>query len=184
VSVESISPRVRALVDDMIETMHQEHGVGLAAQQVGVALQVMVIDVRGVADRPSSLEIGGQQVNPDDYMPVALLNPEIKAMGQPCAGQEGCLSFPELYAEITRPDPIAVTALNQNGERIQFVCGGLLARVIQHEADHLRGILFIDRMTADRKRELRPDLDKLQTETTSKLEEKARTVNSPDRDAS
>jgi peptide deformylase len=98
-------------------------------------------------------------------MPVVLMNPEIKPVGQPVAGPEGCLSFPEIFAEITRPDVIDVKAMNQDGEQIEFRCGGLLARAVQHETDHLHGILFIDRMTKETKEQLRPELDAMQAET-------------------
>ena len=79
--------------------------------------------------------------------------------------RKGCLSFPEIYADVARPEAIEVTALNGDGAPIQFRCGGLLARAIQHEADHLNGILFIDRMTREIKEEIRPELDALWEET-------------------
>jgi peptide deformylase len=98
-------------------------------------------------------------------MPLVLMNPEIKPVGQPVAGPEGCLSFPEVFAEITRPDVIDVKAMNQEGKQIEFRCGGLLARAVQHETDHLHGILFIDRMTKETKEQLRPELEAMQAET-------------------
>jgi peptide deformylase len=86
------------------------------------------------------------------------------------AGGEGCLSFPEIYAEITRLESVDVKAINQKGKPIEFRCGGLLARVVQHEVDHLNGILFIDRMSAATKSELKPELDELQAQTKAELE--------------
>jgi peptide deformylase len=86
------------------------------------------------------------------------------------AGGEGCLSFPEIFAEITRPELVAVKALNEKGKPVEFRCGGLLARAIQHEVDHLNGILFIDRMSRKTKEELRPELDELQAKTKAELE--------------
>jgi peptide deformylase len=154
----------------MFETMHTNHGIGLAAQQVGKALQLTVIDVREVKDRPSWLELDGQPAPVYEFMPLVLINPEIKPGGEPVSGGEGCLSFPEIYAEITRPESVDVKALNEKGKLVEFRCGGLLARVVQHEVDHLSGILFIDRMSRKTKEELRPELDELQAKTKAELE--------------
>ena len=168
--IESITPAIKKLAADMLETMYIYKGVGLAAQQVSVARQLTVIDVRGVTDRPSSLELNGQPADVAGFMPLVLINPEVKPVGQPATGPEGCLSFPEIYADITRPDVVDVKALNLEGKPVEFRCGGLLARVVQHEADHLNGILFIDRMSRETKEELRPELDELQAKTKVELE--------------
>jgi len=160
---------VKKLIADMFETMNANHGVGLAAQQVGQALQLTVIDVREAKDRPSWLELDGKPADANEFMPLVLINPELKPEGEPVAGGEGCLSFPEIYAEITRPEAVTVKALDKKGKPIEFRCGGLLARVVQHENDHLNGILFIDRMTRKTKEELRPELDALQAKTKSEL---------------
>ena len=168
--VEAVTPEIKKLVADMFETMYAEKGIGLAAQQVGVARQVTVIDVRGVTDRPSTLELDGKPAEVKDFMPLVLINPEVKPVGKPMAGPEGCLSFPEIFGDITRPELVDVTALNEKGKPIQFRCGGLLARAVQHETDHLNGILFIDRMEKKTKEELRPELDYLQAETKAALQ--------------
>lgn len=168
-AVAILTSEIRELIADMLETMHEARGVGLAAQQVGETLQVMVLDIRGVEDRPSTLEIGGRPVDVEAHMPMALVNPELCPCGDPVTGPEGCLSFPEIYAEVTRPESVEVVALNEQGQTIQFRAGGLLARAIQHENDHLRGILFIDRMAADTKRGLRPELDALMEGTRASL---------------
>src|SRR5205807_9137091 len=154
--INSVTPTIKKLIGDMLETMYAHKGVGLAAQQVGLALQLTVLDVRGVTDRPSSLEIAGQTADVNGFMPLVLINPEVKPVGKPVAGPEGCLSFPEIYGEISRPDVVDVKALNQQGKPLEFRCGGLLARAVQHETDHLHGILFIDRMSKEKKNELRP----------------------------
>jgi peptide deformylase len=153
----------------MFETRYAERGLGLAAQQVGMALQLTVIDVRGVTDRPSTLELNGAPTNVEEFMPLVLINPELTPTGEPAAGPEGCLSFPELYADIVRPDTIDVKAMDQNGKPLAFRCGGLLARAVQHETDHLNGILFIDRMDKKTKEEWRPELELLQAETRAAL---------------
>ena len=108
--IEGIAAEVAQLAADMLDTMRAARGVGLAAQQVGRACQLTVLDVRGIEDRPSTLEWEGKSVVVDEFMPLVLLNPEVKALGDPVAGPEGCLSFPELYAEISRPDQIEVKA--------------------------------------------------------------------------
>ena len=167
--VEAVTPTIKKLIADMFETMYAYKGIGLAAQQVGVPIQLTVIDVRGATDRPSSLEIKGEPAEVATIMPLVLINPEITPVGQPVAGAEGCLSFPEIFADITRPDAVDIKALNGEGQPLEFRCGGLLARAAQHETDHLQGILFIDRMDKKTKEELRPDLEDLQAETKAKL---------------
>ncbi len=167
--IETITPAIKKLAADMMETMYSYKGVGLAAQQVAVAIQLTVIDVRGVTDRPSSLELNGQPADVSGFMPLVLINPQVKPVGQPATGPEGCLSFPEIYADITRPDTVDVKALNLEGKPIEFRCGGMLARVVQHELDHLHGILFIDRMDKKTKEELRPELESLMAETKAAL---------------
>ncbi len=170
--IESITPEIKKLIAEMLATMHASKGVGLAAQQIGRALQLTVIDVREAKDRPSWLELKGKPADVNDFMPLVLINPEIKPFGDAIAGGEGCLSFPEIFAEITRPGSVNVTALNEKGKPVEFRCGGLLARVVQHEVDHLNGILFIDRMTAATKRELKPELEDLQAATKAELQKK------------
>lgn len=168
--VESVTLEIRQLISDMFETMYAHKGVGLAAQQVGVAKQITVIDVRGVTDRPSTLELDGKPADVATLMPLVLINPEVKPVGKPVAGPEGCLSFPEIFADIARPETVDVLATNEKGEPFHFRCGGLLARAVQHETDHLHGILFIDRMDKKTKDELRADLEYLQAETKAALQ--------------
>ncbi|MDR3459395.1 MAG: peptide deformylase [Verrucomicrobiae bacterium] len=170
--IESITPEIKKLITDMFETMEENHGVGLAAQQVGVAKQLTVIDVREVKDRPSWVEIGGKPVDVAEIMPLVLINPEVTPVGEAVKGSEGCLSFPEIYAEISRPESVDVSALDAKGKPITFRCGGLLARAVQHETDHLNGLLFIDRMEKKVKLELQPELDALQAETKAALKKK------------
>ncbi len=167
--IETITADVKKLIADMFETMYAYKGVGLAAQQIGQAVQLTVIDVRGVTDRPSTMEIKGKPVDLEEHMPLVLINPELTLVGEPVAGPEGCLSFPEVFADITRPQFVDVKAMNEKGKPIEFRAGGLLSRAVQHEWDHLHGILFIDRMEKKTKEELRPDLDVIQAETKAEL---------------
>ncbi len=167
--IESITPAIKKLVEDMFETMYAAKGIGLAAQQVGQPLQLTVIDVRGATDRPSTLELDGKPADVNQFMPLVLINPEIKPVGEVAAGTEGCLSFPEIYAEISRPGNVEVKAMNEKGQQIEFRSGGLLARAVLHEVDHLNGILFIDRMDKETKEKLQPELDELQADTKAAL---------------
>lgn len=170
--VETLTPEVRQLVSDMFDTMYAAHGIGLAAQQVAHPLQLTVLDVRGIEDRPSTLFLNGEEAGVDAFMPLVLLNPEVTAVGEPVSGPEGCLSFPEIYADITRPGVIDVRATGLEGQPLAFRCGGLLAKAIQHEVDHLNGVLFIDRMSRESKTALKAELDALMAETKAGLESK------------
>ncbi len=170
--IGKITPEIEALIAAMLETMKANKGIGLAAQQVGQALQLTVLDLRDVTDRPSTLQIGGKEADPVSIMPLALINPVVKPFGETLATGEGCLSFPEIYAEIRRPAQAEVRALDAKGRTIEFTCGGLLARAIQHENDHLNGILFIDRMAREDKDDLKPKLEELQAATKAALKAK------------
>ena len=167
--IEKVTPEIKQFIADMFETMKENHGVGLAAQQVGRALQLTVIDVSGVEDRPSWVEVDGERVEVETIMPLVLINPEVKAVGEQVKGNEGCLSFPEIFGEITRPESVDVKALDAKFKPIAFRCGGLLARAVQHEGDHLNGVLFIDRMEKQVKAELQAELDELQAKTKAEL---------------
>jgi peptide deformylase len=162
--IEEIDDRIRELAANMIETMHAAHGVGLAAQQVGEDLQLTVLDVSAVEDRPSMLKLDGTDVDPKTAMPLVLINPEIELLGETEVGVEGCLSFPEITGEIERAQSVRVRAQNLEGDTTEFEAGGLLARAIQHEHDHLHGILFIDRMKSAAKAALSSRLRRLQKE--------------------
>jgi len=163
--LEEIDDRIRELARDMIETMHAAHGVGLAAQQIGEALQLTVLDISAVEDdRPSTLKLDGKDADPKSAMPLVLINPEIELRGELETGVEGCLSFPEITGDIERAHWVMVRAQTLEGETIQFEAGGFLARAIQHEHDHLNGILFIDRMRSAAKAALSSRLRRLQKE--------------------
>jgi len=158
--VSTIEEKHRKLAGEMIETMRDASGVGLAAQQIGRSLQLCVLDVSDIPDRPSRMWIDDQEVDPEDYMPMILFNPEIELLGPPESETEGCLSFPGLTAEITRPARVRVRALNEKSQPVAFTADGLLSRAVQHEVDHLNGILFIDRMDPEEKRRTAPALRK------------------------
>jgi peptide deformylase len=163
--IEKIDERIRGLVANMIETMHEAHGVGLAAQQIGEALQLTVLDISAVEDRPSTLKLSGRDVDPKAAMPIVLINPEVELRGETEMSVEGCLSFPEITGDIERAQSVLVSAQSLEGELVQIEASGLLARAIQHEHDHLHGILFIDRMSSAAKAALSSRLKRLQKET-------------------
>jgi peptide deformylase len=131
--VTRVTDAVRELVRDMFETMADAQGIGLAAPQVGVSRRVIVVDVSPVEkDRP----------------PFALVNPEIVAHRGVVEGKEGCLSIPGVEGFIPRHEFVVVRGRNERGEPVRIEAAGLLARALQHEIDHLDGILFIDRIPA------------------------------------
>ena len=131
----------------MIETMHEAHGIGLAAQQIGRALQLCVVDLRE-AEADFQWKLDGARPPLELFMPLVIGNPTITvAPGtEKFVSEEGCLSFPEIRGDIARPDGIAVKFQDERGVPHVLECDGLFARCIQHEADHLNGVLFIDRM--------------------------------------
>ena len=160
--IETITEEIRALADAMIETMREAHGVGLAAQQIGKALQLAVVDVAGVEDRPSQMRVGGEEVNVEDWMPMVLLNPELKLGKEKELGTEGCLSFPDILGDIPRSVSLTAKARLIDGRDVEFEAHGFLARALQHEVDHLNGILFIDRMNSAAKASLAGRLKRMQ----------------------
>jgi peptide deformylase len=126
------SPIVQKLIDDMIETMVEYHGVGLAAPQVHEDVRLFVA------------ALGGDEGNND---PIAIINPEITPVGKDIVEDwEGCLSIPDIRGRVPRAKEIRVRALDRNGERVELRASNFSARVIQHETDHLDGVLFFDRM--------------------------------------
>jgi peptide deformylase len=163
--VAEVDDRIRELAHNMLETMRAANGIGLAAQQVGEALQLTVLDVSAVEDRPSTMAWNGREVNPKDHMPLIILNPRIETGPEKEVASEGCLSFPEISADIERAGWAKIQAQTLDGERVEIEATGLLARALQHEIDHLNGILFIDRMSSAAKASLSSKLKRLQKET-------------------
>ena len=163
--IEKIDERIRELTQNMIETMHAANGVGLAAQQVGEALQLTVLDVSQVEDRPSTMKVNAEDVDPKAAMPLVLINPELKLAGETELATEACLSFPEITGGIERAKSVIARARTLDGSEIEIEASGLLGRAIQHEVDHLNGILFIDRMNSATKAALSSRLKRMQKET-------------------
>lgn len=136
------SPGLQQLIDDMFETMQEYEGIGLAAPQVHQGLRVFVAGVRN-----GNL---GPEIAADDEMPfLTLINPELTLVGQADhKGWEGCLSIPDIRGLVPRASSVRVRAFDRRGSKIEFTASGLSARVIQHETDHLDGVMFLDRMTS------------------------------------
>ncbi|WP_022851140.1 peptide deformylase [Limisalsivibrio acetivorans] len=131
--VEVVDEEIRTLLDNMAETMYENMGVGLAAPQVGVNKRVIVVDI-SAGEEPDGL--------------MKLVNPQIVDFGEETVlGEEGCLSIPGEYEPVTRPDKVTVKALNEDGEELVIEADGFLARALQHEMDHLEGVLFLDRLS-------------------------------------
>lgn len=126
--VEQVDEKIRELLEDMLETMHKYNGVGLAAPQVGILKRVIVIDLY------------------DGNEPLKLINPVILKEKGKQEVEEGCLSFPNQFAKVIRPEEVVVEALNENGEKVKIKAKGLLAQALCHEIDHLEGRLFVDIM--------------------------------------
>jgi peptide deformylase len=151
--IESIDASIRQLIDDMIETMHAAPGVGLAANQVGIPIQLAVIDV---ADREE-----GRAKRPI----VVLINPEIVFQEGSVVADEGCLSIPDLTEKVKRAAKVKVRAQDREGKHFEMDADGLMAKALQHEIDHLNGILFIDRLSPLKRNIFRRRLKKALAET-------------------
>lgn len=133
-AVDRVDDEARQLMDGMLEAMHAANGVGLAAPQVGVLKRIIVVDTATPDEEPQ---------------PYRMANPEIVwASGDTICREEGCLSLPDQYAEVTRPERIRVRYLDADNEIRELEAGGLLARCIQHEMDHLEGTLFVDHLSS------------------------------------
>jgi peptide deformylase len=162
--ISSATAEHRQLADDMLETMRDAHGIGLAAPQVAVDQQLAVIDVSHNPQCVSYLRIDGQDADLVKSMPLVFLNPKLELGKAKETGEEGCLSFPDLRTQIRRSLDVKVTYQTLEGETKTLETDGLLARALQHEIDHLNGILFIDRMSAVAKVGLKRKLARLQEE--------------------
>jgi len=141
--VTDITDEHRELIEDMYESMHAHNGVGLAAPQVGVSLRIAVL---GIPER-------GKKV-----LHVTLINPEYDNVEGGNSDDEGCLSIPGIYDELKRAAKLDVRALDEKGQPISFTCEGLFARAVQHEVDHLNGMLFVDRLSVLRRTRLKKEL--------------------------
>ncbi len=172
--VSAFDATLRKLADDMVETMHEAEGIGLAAQQIGQAIQFCVVDLRPV-EAEFTWELDGRKPPLDLCMPMALANPKITVLpGKDTSYEEGCLSFPGIRGDVIRPDSIRVEFQDLDGTAHVLLCTGLLSRCIQHEADHLNGVLFIDQMAKRILVDLKPELKDLEKETKAAVKKQAK----------
>lgn len=162
--VKEVTEKIKTLVDDMLETMYDAQGVGLAAPQVGVDLRIAIVDVSHDIECISFLKINGKNIPPaqmPEHMPLIFLNPELELLSPEEADQEGCLSIQGIQAKVKRPSIVKATLPQVDGSVIELESDGLLARAIQHEVDHLNGVLFTDRLGAASKVRVNTALKKL-----------------------
>jgi peptide deformylase len=146
--VGKITAEIRQLARNMLETMYRYNGAGLAAQQIARTESICVIDV---SMRETPADRAAPPENPGIPMPLVLINPQIVEMKGEQVGQEGCLSFPEIFVNVQRAAEVTATFMNLEGRQDIVTGRGLFARAIQHELDHLNGVLLVDHMSAVQK---------------------------------
>ncbi|MFM2171746.1 MAG: peptide deformylase [Verrucomicrobiota bacterium] len=156
--VEEISEEIVALAENMLETMYQAHGVGLAAPQIGRALRMAVIDVSHDPQCVSFMTLNDEEVNMCDHMPLVIINPVLELDGPRAIETEGCLSIRGVRAPVGRPSIVKARFLQLDGSEVVVETDGLLARAFQHEIDHLDGVLFLDRLSPAAKMGIRKQL--------------------------
>ena len=145
--VTEVTEEIETLAKDMVETMIDAEGVGLAAPQVAEQLQLAVVDVTGAENACTYLRVDGKDTELEDLMPLIFINPELELSRNRELDFEGCLSIPDLREKVNRPAEVGAHLTLLDGRQITVEADGLLARAIQHEVDHLNGILFIDRLS-------------------------------------
>ena len=146
--VEDTGAETQELVANMIETMVDANGVGLAAPQIGVDLQLAVVDVSHDPECVSYLTVNGEDAEIEDIMPLVFINPTLEYGKEKEIDYEGCLSIEGIRSEVRRPADIKATLPQMDGTTLVIETDGLLSRAIQHETDHLNGVLFVDRLSA------------------------------------
>ena len=160
-NVEAIDDALLKLVADMIETMRDAEGVGLAAPQVGVPLRLAVVDVSHDPECISYLKVNGKDAELSSIMPLVFINPELDLGNVREKEPEGCLSIRDVRADVNRPSSLKASLAQIDGTVLEIETDGLLARAIQHETDHLNGVLFIDRVSPATKISLKRKLKRL-----------------------
>jgi len=171
--IEKFDDQLATLSQEMIEVMRESDGIGLAAQQIGIAEQFCVMDVPEHPEYPILCVLDGKALSPSLLMPMSLANPIVSPLpSDEYYYEEGCLSFPGINADVARPEKISVSYQDMDGVAHTLECDGLLARCIQHEVDHLNGVLFIDRMEKETYAEIKKEVQSLKKETKLTLQKK------------
>lgn len=159
--VEVVDETITELVADMLDTMVDANGVGLAAPQVGEDLRLAVIDVSHDPECVTFLKVNGEDADLESIMPLIFINPELQFSQEKESGMEGCLSIKGIRAEVRRPLAVKATLPQLDGTVLEIETDGLLARALQHEIDHLNGVLFVDRLAAVAKVSMKNRLKRL-----------------------
>ena len=159
--VTEVDESVISLVGDMLDTMMDANGVGLAAPQVGEDLRLAVVDVSHDPECVSFLRVNGEDAELESIMPLIFINPELEFGQAKEFGVEGCLSIRGIRAEVRRPEEVRATLPQLDGSVLVVETDGLLARALQHEIDHLNGVLFVDRLPAVAKVSMKNRLKRL-----------------------
>jgi peptide deformylase len=164
--VTAFDKKLAAFAQDMLDTMVANEGIGLASQQVGQARRLFVADLLTRVTEAENVLHDGKSVPPALLMPLVAVNPAVEFLpGKKHEVEEGCLSFPEIRGKVIRPWAVRLRYQDLQGKPHVLETTGLFARVIQHEFDHVEGVLFIDRMDADYVKEIEPELKKLKRQT-------------------
>lgn len=159
--VTTVDDTIRRLAADMIETMIDANGVGLAAPQVGVDLRLAVVDVSHDPECVTMLKVNGGDAELASIMPLVFINPELSYSQQKESAVEGCLSIEGIRAEVRRPAAVLARLPQLDGSVLEVETDGLLARALQHETDHLNGVLFVDRLSSVAKLQVKKRLKQL-----------------------
>jgi len=163
--VTAVDETLHALAADMLETMADASGVGLAAPQVGEDICLAVVDVSHDPQCVSLLKVNGEDAEVASIMPLVFINPELTYSQEKASEVEGCLSIRDIRAEVRRPAAVIARLPQLDGSVLEIETDGLLARAIQHETDHLNGVLFVDRLSAVNKLSVKKRLRRLFEET-------------------
>ncbi|MGJ8656894.1 MAG: peptide deformylase [Akkermansiaceae bacterium] len=161
VPITNVDADLEKLVEDMVDTMRDAEGIGLAAPQIGKDIRLAIVDVAHDPECVSFFKVDGEDAQLADHMPLVFLNPELELSGPKEAEQEGCLSIQEIRAKVKRPTVVKAQMPQLDGSVKVIEADGLLARAIQHEVDHLNGILFTDRISSTTKSRLKRKLKEL-----------------------
>lgn len=159
--VKEVTDEIRQLADDMIETMVDAQGVGLAAPQIDRDLQLAIVDVSHDPECISFLKVDGKEAELESIMPLVFINPVLEFGSEKESSTEGCLSIDGINADVRRPAEVKATLELLDGRKVVIETDGLLSRAIQHETDHLNGILFVDRLSTAAKVSIRRKLKRL-----------------------
>lgn len=163
--VEQVDDNLKELAANMLETMYEANGIGLAAPQIGQNIQLVVIDIPKDEEEedaePETATVNGEVKPIQELMPLVFINPTLEPYGKQYLFTEGCLSVHNIRANVARPEFVKATLPQLDGSVLEINCGGLLARCLQHECDHLNGFLFVDRVSSAAKLTLSKKLKRL-----------------------